>query len=58
MLKRAKERDCDICKGGVVVGLLDQPIGVLKDVKGVGEGEERRRVGGERKELLQGNYVL
>lgn len=30
----------------------------LEDVEGIGEGEKRGRVGGERKELFEGSSVL
>lgn len=58
VLEAAEEGREDLRELGVPVRLLDQPVRVLKEVEGVGEGDEGGGGGGEGEEGLEGGDVL
>ena len=58
VLEGSEEREDDVGVLRVGVGLLEEPGGVLEEVKGVGEGEEEGGVGGDGEEGLEGSSVL
>lgn len=57
-MEGSEERDEDVCELGMVVGLLDESVGVLEEVERVAQREKEWGIRRESEERLERSSVL
>jgi hypothetical protein len=58
VLEGSEKRKKYVCELGVVIGLLDESVGVLEEVESVGERKKEWGIGGESEERLERSSIL